>query len=71
MNDEELKVVFEELGDCLEDMARAVDRMKSLQRKMFRAVQELTRKQNDIAGRVQCLEDINAAKRLEDTSSGV
>lgn len=66
MTDDELNQVFEELGDCLEDMARAVDRMKSLQRKMFRAVQELTRKHATTEERVQRLEDVNAAKRLED-----
>lgn len=66
MTDAELSQVFEELGDCLEDMARSIDRMKSLQRKMFRAVQELTRKHASTDERVQRLEDINAAKRLED-----
>ena len=66
MTDDELTIVFEELGDCLEDMARAVDRMKSLQRKMFRAVQELSRKHADTNARVQRLEDERAAERLSE-----
>ena len=67
MNDEELTAVLEELGDCMEDMARAVDRMKSLTRRMFRGVQELNRKHATVTDRVQKLEDQQAAARLEDS----
>lgn len=67
MTEGELETVLEELGDCLEDMARAVDRMRSVMKRMFRGVQELHKKHNDISDRVQRIEDEAAAARLEST----
>lgn len=67
MTDTELETVLEELGDCMEDMARAVDRMKSLNRRMFRALQDMMRKQGAIVERVQRLEDEKAAERLSES----
>ena len=66
---DELTVILEELGDCMEDMARAVDRMRAINKRMFRAVQELSRTTNELKGRVQRLEDTNAAERLEEEPS--
>lgn len=67
MNEAELETVLEELGDCMEDMARAVDRMKSLNRRMFRLVQDTVRKHQAVEARVQRLEDEKAAERLSES----
>ena len=57
MDDEELTSSLEELGDCLEDMARAVDRMKTVTKRMFRSIQDLQRKQRGIVERLERLEN--------------
>lgn len=64
MNDAELNLILEELGDCMEDMARAVDRSRSVMKRMFHAVQSMKADQQEIRDRVQRLEDENAAERL-------
>lgn len=65
MNDEEMRITLEEMGDCFEDMARSVDRMRKLMKTFVRGMQEMKKNLDAVNGRLSHLEDAAEAPKVD------